>query len=330
MIAAWIILAMVVPYAYAMDATPVEQSHPAQPLQPDSGPGGLVRAYPAAKAVKFGPTGGGYWIWEPTTMEGKVPEGGPFPVVIYLSGCCPEGTRPTPEDADSWLTHLARDGYVVIAPVYDRPTGITDAISLTKEALNELKSPEHARIDTTRSAMIGFSWGGPMALLLAASAEDEGLPVPQALFLTAPCSSCYGLSDAPLELPDGLKAIVITYDGDLGGRDDAESAWNSLASVPIEDRDFITMRGDSHGRPPLWAVHRNAIGEVDATDWFGIWKLSDALLACVFKGDWCEYALGNTPEQRFMGLWSDGVPVTELVITDDPMTAAEPAATPVP
>jgi hypothetical protein len=24
------------------------------------------------------------------------------------------------------------------------------------------------------------------------------------------------------------------------------------------------------------------------------------------------------PEQRFMGTWSDGTPVTELVVTDDP------------
>jgi hypothetical protein len=35
-------------------------------------------------------------------------------------------------------------------------------------------------------------------------------------------------------------------------------------------------------------------------------------------------ALGNTPEQRFMGTWSDGVPVTEAVVTDDPVAHALP------
>jgi hypothetical protein len=57
---------------------------------------------------------------------------------------------------------------------------------------------------------------------------------------------------------------------------------------------------------------------LDALDWYGTWKLTDALLACVFAGAWCEHAFGNTPEQRFMGTWSDGVPVTELQVTDDP------------
>jgi hypothetical protein len=40
-----------------------------------------------------------------------------------------------------------------------------------------------------------------------------------------------------------------------------------------------------------------------------------------FAGEWCAVALGNTPEQRFLGEWSDDVPVTEAIVTDDP---AEP------
>jgi hypothetical protein len=55
---------------------------------------------------------------------------------------------------------------------------------------------------------------------------------------------------------------------------------------------------------------------LDALDWYGTWKLTDALMACAFAGDWCDYALGDTPEQRFMGAWSDGVPVQELAATD--------------
>jgi hypothetical protein len=41
-------------------------------------------------------------------------------------------------------------------------------------------------------------------------------------------------------------------------------------------------------------------------------------MGCAFDGEWCDYALGNTREQRYMGEWSDGVPVTEAVVTDDP------------
>jgi pimeloyl-ACP methyl ester carboxylesterase len=57
---------------------------------------------------------------------------------------------------------------------------------------------------------------------------------------------------------------------------------------------------------------------VNALDFYGTWKLFDALCDAAFYGKNREYALGNTPQQRFMGLWSDGVPVKELKITDKP------------
>jgi hypothetical protein len=41
-------------------------------------------------------------------------------------------------------------------------------------------------------------------------------------------------------------------------------------------------------------------------------------MGCAFDATWCEFALGNTPEQRFLGTWSDGVLVTEAIVTDDP------------
>jgi hypothetical protein len=61
---------------------------------------------------------------------------------------------------------------------------------------------------------------------------------------------------------------------------------------------------------------------LDALDWYGTWKLLDALIACAFEGEWCEYAFGNTPEVRFMGTWSDGVPVAEAVVAAEPGTLA--------
>jgi acetyl esterase/lipase len=57
---------------------------------------------------------------------------------------------------------------------------------------------------------------------------------------------------------------------------------------------------------------------VDALDTRGLWKLFDALCDAAFFGKNREVALGNTPEQRFMGCWSDGRPVTELEVTGRP------------
>jgi len=44
----------------------------------------------------------------------------------------------------------------------------------------------------------------------------------------------------------------------------------------------------------------------------------DGLIAAEFYGRYREYALGNTPEQRFMGLWPDGTPIVEAIVTDTP------------
>jgi hypothetical protein len=57
-----------------------------------------------------------------------------------------------------------------------------------------------------------------------------------------------------------------------------------------------------------------ALGQLDALDWYGTWKLFDALTDQAFYGFNGSYALGDGPEQGFMGLWSDGVPVKRLTV----------------
>jgi len=53
-------------------------------------------------------------------------------------------------------------------------------------------------------------------------------------------------------------------------------------------------------------------------DYYALWKLFDGLCDEAFYSTNREFALGNTPQQRFMGKWSDGVAVKELFITDKP------------
>ncbi len=56
-----------------------------------------------------------------------------------------------------------------------------------------------------------------------------------------------------------------------------------------------------------------AASAINALD-FGLWKLFDGLTDAAFFGKNRQYALGNTPEMRYMGKWSDGVPVKELKV----------------
>lgn len=50
----------------------------------------------------------------------------------------------------------------------------------------------------------------------------------------------------------------------------------------------------------------------DALDYYGTWKLLDALCDAAFRGANREFALGGGEKQLGMGAWSDGVPVKPL------------------
>jgi hypothetical protein len=80
---------------------------------------------------------------------------------------------------------------------------------------------------------------------------------------------------------------------------------------------------DTYGKPDLVANHlaplcNSFFDTIDAMDYYSTWKLFDALTDYAFYGINKEYCLGNTSHQRYMGLWSDGTPVKELVVTDSP------------
>jgi pimeloyl-ACP methyl ester carboxylesterase len=91
---------------------------------------------------------------------------------------------------------------------------------------------------------------------------------------------------------------------------------NNLADGPLHQRlrEMREARGGGDEMPDF----NNAGKTVDALDYYGIWKLFDGLTDAAFYGKNRNYALGNTPEQRFMGVWSDGVPVKELKVTEHP------------
>jgi acetyl esterase/lipase len=337
-LSAAVLLALLVPtvssVTHAQEAAGSPTKKSSQPEQPATGPGGAETVFPAARATKYGPASEGFWIWEPTTASAEDAPVAPgvFPLIVHIHGCCPEGSPPIPEELDAWMKHLARQGYVIVAPIYQYGSILEDVPPVLREALSELEQPGHAKIDRERTAVIGYSYGGVPAVHYAATAAAEGLPVPEAIFLLAPCAEngyCLDLPEELPSLPAGAKAIVLAFRDDFDiGPVEPTLVWQTLTSLPPEDRDFVTMSSDFHGTPPIQAYHLTPhaveldaevqYGELDAADYYGVWKLADALFGCVFAGTWCEYALGDTPEQRFMGVWSDGVPVKELEVTDDP------------
>lgn len=77
----------------------------------------------------------------------------------------------------------------------------------------------------------------------------------------------------------------------------------------------IVQRMKEQARPQGRSNTREQAGAVNALDYYGLWKLFDALEDAAFYNKNREYALGNTPQQRNMGKWSDGVPVKEPIVS---------------
>lgn len=300
---------------------------PAPPGQPATGPGGAEYAYDEVRFTHVETEAGGVGIFEPVVNPGSKPTAA-FPLVLIINGCCSgPGTSGSDKgvEATAWIDHLARKGNVVLFPIYRSAEADADLDDAVRTALAELERGDHVPVDPDRFAAFGVSTGGVLVANFAATAAADGLPVPDVLMINQPGGTLTPLVDLSTIDPATL-AIVLVADRDMEvGTITAREIWPQLTSIPLDQRDYVTVQSDDHGRPPLLADHFfsgqfgwPASPTLDALDWYGIWKPFDALMACAFQGKWCEYALGNTPEQRFMGCWSDGVPVNELLVTDEP------------
>lgn len=62
------------------------------------------------------------------------------------------------------------------------------------------------------------------------------------------------------------------------------------------------------------AMYLPTSGGIDALDFYGYWKWLDALTDAAFYGTHRDLALGDTPEQRYLGTWSDGRPVKPAIV----------------
>jgi predicted dienelactone hydrolase len=107
------------------------------------------------------------------SRDGTIARGGPFPIILFSHG---NGRRRgNPLIHRSLLTSLAREGFIVIAPYHPgtrrplqaRPRQIHQALDAV---LADKRFAAHA--DPTRIGMIGFSFGGAVALISAGAAPN--------------------------------------------------------------------------------------------------------------------------------------------------------------
>jgi len=287
----------------------------APPAQPTQGPGGSQRRYAAVRTIQVGGSPGNVTIFEPAK-----PTPVRAPVVVFTQGV-------GPDDYQGWIDHLVARGNMVI--FQNQPFDTVDLaerrngpVAGLRAAMRALAQPGHVTPRWDQLVVVGHSVGGNMAAQLAADTGPAHLPRPRALFVLQPRLEDHASLRVLAGIPASSLALVLAADhDDRVGQQGPKALWAALGHIPAANKDYVLVRSDQHGTPALVADHFLSLSgsgnPPDALDFYGPWKLLDALQACATRRQRqdCQVALGGTAEQRFMGRWSDGAPVTPLQVS---------------
>jgi pimeloyl-ACP methyl ester carboxylesterase len=332
--------------------TIVPSETPRPPSQPAAGPGGKHYAHAGVAKNRYATGGQEYWIFEPTTPK---PHSAPLIVFLHgWGGMNPlyYGAWLDHLVRRGNIVVYPRYQAGLLTPVRDFSP---NALRSIKDAIARLQTDVgHVRPDLSRFAVVGHSMGGLLAANVAALANESGLPQVRAMMSVEPGLTEAPVSFPLADLNKiSANTLLITVVGDqdtLVGDRDAKRIYLETTRVSAGNKDFITLVTDNHGTPELRASHRaptapdasydngespsgnrSRVGglsaqtarqntrespAINALDFYGTWKLFDGLCDAAFYGKNRQFALGNTPQQRFMGTWSDGVAVKELRVTD--------------
>lgn len=289
------------------------------PEQPAFGPGGRDYRFENVVTVHVGRSPTGAWIYGPeqtTAVERR-----DLPVVVFLHGF--GATDPT--TYLGWIEHLVRRGSLVIYPDYQDPGFLGNGQDAYLENMLSGVRATLAQLDASpeRVHVVGHSLGAVLTVAYGALAPEAGLPPAATLTIIEPggCRNCGNLAAFGVPLPlsarissDTLVRTVVGGDDRLVGDADARAIQRMFGDIPAVRKSFESIRSDDHGSPPLVADHLfpqtgRFGGETDALDWFGLWRPFDALMTCADLQQECETALSERGDHRYMGLWSDGIPV---------------------
>ncbi|MBU0611667.1 MAG: alpha/beta hydrolase [Armatimonadetes bacterium] len=295
--------------------------------QPATGPGSAVYDHAGFQVYQSGSAATDYWLYTPTD---PVPRSAP--VVIFNHGW----SALTPAFYEAWIIHLVRKGNAVIFPRWQAFVGdlngsafLPNAATAVRAALTRMDTVGPVASDRSQVAVFGHSIGGVLAADMAADWATLALPQPLACFSVEPGSvtAATGVFDPDdVTISDFSQIPAATLLVSLVGEDDllvgdtlARQIYQQSTTVLAANKNLLTVHSDNHGAPALTANHlfplASADGSnVDALDYYALWKTGDALLDAAFRGTNREYALGNTAEQRYMGTWPDGTPVTEMAV----------------
>ncbi|MEZ4950008.1 MAG: hypothetical protein R2879_08960 [Saprospiraceae bacterium] len=302
--------------------------------QPKEGPGGSNYDFPHVTITDRSEEPTGFVLFEPfDSSQMKGPE--VAPVVIFMHGY---GAY-NPLVYGKWIEHLVKKGSIVIFPRYQKnlfsPSPdefVANTLVGIRDALDTLCSQGHVLPDTSAVTMVGHSFGGAIIATILGDWKSFDIPKPKGAFLASPGTGPFKFGLESYEnIPEDISLLVMVSSGDktVG---DAFGIKVYETAVNTPKRNLLRQTEDGYGNPSIshghnesyavleafdngdhgFSYQRSKLSTVDVVDYYGYWKLMDALNSCVRSGEDCNYAFGNTSEQTYLGEWSDGTPVKPL------------------
>lgn len=295
--------------------------------------------YPHGKVTRyeFGEGPRSYWLFEPDDPR---PERAP--TVVFLHGWF----AVNPAFYGAWIDHLVRSGQSVIFPRYQNDVGtlpkdfLPNALFAISDGLGVLETgARHVRPDHDRFAVIGHSAGGNLAAQIGAVSADahSGLPRVKAVVALMP-GEVFPSREPRLErIPATTLLLVAVGEDDLlVGDERGRQIFTQASAIPRSRKRFLLFRSDRHGFPPIVAEHtaptgsnrrldtgeglfrtfQLSLGEVNAMDRAGFWKVTDAALQTAFAGRTFDDDIRDADRFTHLGYWSDGRKVTPPLMSD--------------
>jgi len=314
-----------------------------KPEQAEQGPGGWGDYKHESIEIigEFAEEADGYWMYLPAL---PVPDSAD--VVIFMHGF---GSH-NPVAYGAWIRHLVNRGNIVIFPRFQKklliplPTKqyVPNSVKGIKDALSYLEEQHTIKPRLENLIYVGHSYGAKIAAYFAVKYAEHGLPKPKALYSVQPASIQHKgakLEDYS-EMDEDIKVLNIVGQKDRIAGDNLALLIHNTAGARHKNLILSTL-DENRKKPKLDVTHvapcamdlefeafkrKNYImkfiyifSKTDVIDYYCYWKLLDALMDCSFYGENCEYAFGNTEQQTFMGLWSDGNPVEPMRVFIEPV-----------
>jgi hypothetical protein len=234
------------------------------------------------------------------------------------------------------IEHLVSRGYCVVfvnSIAVHPSTDIRFRYDVLMSGFLEATDLIKTKIDTTRIGFIGhgFSAGAFPAIAYDFVKNRNWGSNGSFLFLSEPWYMRNITNDELIGYPQDIQMIIELYEHDkYNDWRIGQDIFNAI-QIPDSNKNLIILRSDKHGSYRLksniftFCIHKNRSGrkQIDALDIYGVYRLIDALAESSFDKhpDARKVALGsNSAEQRYMGTWSDGTPIRELISTNRPDT----------